>query len=227
MTARDVSPGGRLILVRHGETEGNVAKILDTRVPGLPLTERGAAQAKAFGAHLSAPPQALFSSAALRARQTAAYIEAATGVPAEVLEGVHEVQVGELEGRSDRESHDAFLAVYHAWHEGDLTRRVPGGESGHEVLERFIPMLDQLRASYLTTPASGDVLLVIHGAAMRLLGRSLAGVTPPFSTNNHLDNTETIELAPQPDGGWACLRWGRFTPPFTYKAERSQDDPMG
>ena len=40
----------KLILVRHGETEGNVAKILDTALPGLPLTERGVAQAKAFGA---------------------------------------------------------------------------------------------------------------------------------------------------------------------------------
>ncbi|WP_194816701.1 histidine phosphatase family protein [Nocardia sp. XZ_19_385] len=217
----------KLILVRHGETEGNVAKILDTRVPGLPLTERGAAQAKTFGASLSAVPQALFCSAALRARQTASYIEAATGVPAQVLEGVHEVQVGDLEGRNDSRSHDVFLEIYHAWHEGDLALRVPGGESGLEVLERIVPIIEDLRAKYLSEDSGGDVLLVNHGAAMRLIGRTLAGVAPPFTTNNHLDNTETIELVPRADGGWDCARWGRFTPPFGYKAAPTQDDPMG
>ncbi|MEU8895140.1 histidine phosphatase family protein [Nocardia sp. NPDC048505] len=218
---------GKLILVRHGETEGNVAKILDTRVPGLPLTERGVAQAKTFGAHLAAPPLALFSSAALRARQTASYIAAATGSAAQVLEGVHEVQVGELEGRHDSPSHERFLDVYHAWHEGELSLRVPGGESGHEVLERFVPILGELRTRFLSGESSGDVLLVNHGAAMRLIGRTLAGVVPPFSTNNHLDNTETIELVPRADGGWECTRWGRFTPPFGFKAAPTQDDPMG
>ncbi|GAB2650504.1 histidine phosphatase family protein [Nocardia goodfellowii] len=217
----------KLILVRHGETEGNVAKILDTRVPGLPLTERGAAQAKTFGANLAAPPRALFCSAALRARQTAGYIEAATGVPVQVLEGVHEVQVGDLEGRNDSRSHDIFLDIYHAWHEGDLSQRVPGGETGHEVLERFVPIIEDLRTEYLTAEATGDILLVNHGAAMRLIGRMLAGVAPPFTTNNHLDNTETIELVPRSDGGWDCARWGRFTPPFSYQAAPTQDDPMG
>lgn len=218
---------GRLILVRHGETEGNVAKMLDTKVPGLPLTERGAAQAKTFGAGLLAAPAALFSSAALRARQTASYIEAATGVASSVLDGVYEVQVGDMEGRSDLESHERFQRVYRAWHEGDLAQRPPGGESGHEVLARFLPVVETLRTEHLGAPDAGDVLVVSHGAAMRLVARALAGVDPPFTTNNHLDNTETIELVPRVDGGWECTRWGRFLPPFTYDVSPTPDDPMG
>ncbi len=219
---------GKLILVRHGETEGNVAKILDTKVPGLPLTERGAAQAKTFGSNLLVPPRALLSSAALRARQTAGYIEAATGVTADVLDDVHEVQVGELEGLNDPESHRFFQRIYRAWHEGDLSPRVPGGESGEDVLARFLPVIEKLRTSFLLPEAGGgDVLLVNHGAAMRLVARTLSGVTPPFTTNNHLDNTETIELVPRPDGGWDCIRWGRFVPPFGYEVSPTADDPMG
>ncbi|MGN2634895.1 histidine phosphatase family protein [Nocardia takedensis] len=218
---------GRLILVRHGETEGNVAKILDTRVPGLPLTERGAAQAKTFGAGLLAPPTALFSSAALRARQTASHIEEATGVSSSILDGVFEVQVGDMEGLNDPASHEKFQRVYRAWHEGDLAQRPPGGESGHEVLARFLPAVETLRTDFLAAPDAGDVLVVSHGAAMRLVGRVLAGVEPPFTTNNHLDNTETIELIPRVDGGWECLRWGRFVPPFTYEVSPTPDDPMG
>ncbi|MET8773654.1 histidine phosphatase family protein [Nocardia sp. NPDC050713] len=219
---------GKLILVRHGETEGNVAKILDTRVPGLPLTERGAAQAKTFGSNLIAPPRALLSSAALRARQTASYIEAATGVAADVLDDVHEVQVGELEGLNDPHAHRTFQRIYRAWHEGDLTERVPGGENGEDVLARFLPVIETLRTSFLLPEAGGgDVLLVNHGAAMRLVARTLSGVAPPFTTNNHLDNTETIELVPRPDGGWDCIRWGRFVPPFGYEVSPTADDPMG
>ncbi|GAD84964.1 histidine phosphatase family protein [Nocardia asteroides NBRC 15531] len=217
----------KLVLVRHGETEGNIAKILDTQVPGLPLTERGVAQAKAFGAALVRAPQVLVSSEALRARQTASYIEAATGTQAHVLDGLYEVQVGELHGRSDREAHEFFQKIYRGWHHGELDTRAPGGESGHEVLERIVPVLDGLREEFLTGDADGDVVVVNHGAAMRLVAMTLAGVAPPFTTNNHLDNTETIELVPTENGGWECLRWGRFLPPFTVKAAPSADDPMG
>ncbi|MEU6559997.1 histidine phosphatase family protein [Nocardia nova] len=224
---------GRLVLVRHGETEGNVAKVLDTRVPGLPLTERGVAQAKSFASRLIVPPTRLYSSVALRARQTATYIESGTGVSAEVLDGVYEVQVGELEGLGSDAAHQEFQRVYRSWHVGELNSRLPGGESGEEVLERYLPVVEQLRANHLGPASrsgdegSGDVLLVSHGAVMRLVARELTGVAPPFTTNNHLDNTETIELLPTADGGWTCVRWGRYTPPFGPSTEPSPDDPMG
>jgi probable phosphoglycerate mutase len=223
-----VRGSGRLVLVRHGETEGNVAKLLDTRVPGLPLTERGVAQAKSFAARLAVPPVRLYSSVALRAQQTASHIESVTGVAAEVADGVYEVQVGELEGQNSDAAHREFQRVYRSWHLGELHTRLPGGESGEEVLERYLPVLERLRDDYLLPGSeSRDVLLVSHGAAMRLAARELTGVAPPFTTNNHLDNTETIELAPTADGGWTCVRWGRYTPPFGYKVEPKADDPMG
>ncbi|MCU1648620.1 MAG: Phosphoglycerate mutase (2,3-diphosphoglycerate-independent) [Nocardia sp.] len=218
---------GKLILVRHGETEGNVAKLLDTQLPGLPLTERGVAQAKTFGATLTTPPQRLFSSEALRARQTGGYIEAATGTLLEVLEGLQEVQVGELEGLNTQDAHEQFQDVYHAWHFGDLSSRAPGGESGMEVLDRYVPILERLREDYLADPEAADVILVSHGAAMRLISRELADVPRSFAANNHLDNTETIELVPSADGTWECTRWGSYTPPFGEDTAPTGDDPMG
>ncbi|MGW4530284.1 histidine phosphatase family protein [Nocardia sp. NPDC004340] len=218
---------GKLILVRHGETEGNVGKILDTRLPGLPLTERGVTQAKNFGANLIAPPQQLFSSQALRARQTGGYIESATGVALNVLDDLQEVQLGDLEGQTSRDAHLAFQKVYHAWHFGDLSVRIPGGESGEDVLARYLPALRRLRDDYLTQPGAGDIIVVSHGAAMRLVSRELTGVPRLFAANNHLDNTETIELQPFEDDRWECTRWGRFPAPFTGAFAGTGDDPMG
>ncbi|MBO0854693.1 MAG: histidine phosphatase family protein [Nocardia sp.] len=228
-TGAPVPGSGRLILVRHGETEGNIAKVLDTRVPGSPLTERGVAQAKSFATRLSVPPLRLYASVALRAQQTAGHIESVTGVPVEALDGVHEVQVGDLEGHGSDEAHQEFQRIYRSWHAGELDTRLPGGESGAEVLRRYLPALEQLRADYLTT-AEGrtqDVMVVSHGAAMRLVARRLTGAAALFTVNNRLDNTETIELVPTADGAWTCVRWGRHTPPFNYQTGSAIAPPMG
>ena len=216
---------GRLILVRHGETEGNLAKKLDTALPGAPLTAFGIQQAREIAELLALdPPVALVSSRALRAVQTASYIEGPTSLIVQSLEGLHEAQAGELEGRTDKASHEVFKAVFHDWHMGNLDAHVPGGETGHDVLGRFVPVLDELREQYLDR---GDVVVVSHGAAIRLVGRYLGNVPGAFASNNHLDNTQTVELVPV-DGGWTCVRWAAFEPPFEEEDIAAiADDPMG
>ena len=47
---------GRLILVRHGQSHGNVDRRLDTRPPGAALTDLGRDQARAFARDLPQPP---------------------------------------------------------------------------------------------------------------------------------------------------------------------------
>ncbi|TSE00786.1 histidine phosphatase family protein [Skermania sp. ID1734] len=214
-----------LFLVRHGETEGNVARRLDTRLPGAPLTSRGVEQAQAFARGLTVPPAAVIASRALRAQQTASHIEAVTGVETQVLDGLHEAQAGDYEDRADDDAHEALKAVFGAWHLGDLDARLPGGESGQEVLDRFLPVVGELRAKYLDTDR-GNVVVVSHGAAIRLVSRYLAAVPGQFAASNHLDNTQTIELEPTATG-WRCTRWGLHTPPFEADVSPRPDDPMG
>ncbi|MCX5042294.1 histidine phosphatase family protein [Aldersonia sp. NBC_00410] len=227
---------GKLILVRHGETEANVARRLDTRLPGAALTPKGAQQARTVGSVLAAmPPLALVSSQALRARQTATHIESVTGVSAQAVDGLHEVQVGELEDRDDEPSHELFKDVYHRWHTGELGARTPGGETGYEVLDRYLPILGDLRAKYLDVPSddagaapSRDLVVVSHGAVIRLAAARLLELPSGFASKNHLDNTERIELVPVVGGGWTCVRWGRFEPPFeSADVSPLPDDPMG
>lgn len=219
---------GKLILMRHGETEANVARRLDTRLPGAPLTPRGAEQARIAGTLLAlTPPLAVASSQALRARQTAGQIEIVTGVSVQVVDGLHEVQVGDLEDRDDDESHELFKDVYRRWHIGDLDAHTPGGETGFGVLDRYLPILNDLRMKYLDG-SQGDLVVVSHGAVIRLAAATLLSLPTGFAAKNHLDNTERIELVPVAGGGWTCARWGRFEPPFE-DADVSPlpDDPMG
>lgn len=219
---------GRLILIRHGQTEANVARRLDTRLPGARLTEHGETQAHTLGTSLAAAPKALISSEALRARQTAGFVERASGIVLEVREGIHEAQAGDLEDRSDRVSHETYARVFHSWHAGELGARVPGGESGAEVLDRYLPVVDALRGRYLDgSDETGDVLVVSHGAAIRLVAAYLSGLSGRFTADTHLDNTQTVELAPTAGGGWECVRWGALVPPFRTPAIDIVDDPTG
>lgn len=220
---------GKLLLVRHGQTVANVAKILDTLPPGAELTELGHRQAERYAQTWSGRSRvaALVSSVAVRAAQTAGYIERATGVPLVATEGIHETYAGDWEGRSDPQAHKDFKDVFQRWHLGDLDATVPGGDSGNSVLARYVPVLDSLREQYLADDAAGDVVVVSHGAAIRLVASVLAGVDGIFAADNHLDNTHSIELEPLPDGKWTCSRWGMFTPPFAGAGSRTADDPMG
>ncbi|MBJ7351731.1 MAG: histidine phosphatase family protein, partial [Rhodococcus sp.] len=68
--------------------------------------------------------------------------------------------------------------------------------------------------------------VVSHGAAIRLVAAALTGVDGTFAADNHLDNTQTIELLPLPDGGWACAKWGTFLPPFEGKGSDKADNPI-
>ncbi|SNT26969.1 histidine phosphatase family protein [Rhodococcoides kyotonense] len=218
---------GKLVLVRHGQTFANVDKRLDTLPPGAALTDHGHEQARRFGESIAAtPPSVLISSVALRARQTAEHISKATSVPAQERDGIQETFVGEWEDRSDKDAHAGFTAVYGKWHAGDLDVEAPGGDSGRSILDRYVPVLESLRAEYLTDPDAPDVVVVSHGAAIRLVGAVLGGVDGEFAADNHLDNTETVELLPTPGGGWTCVRWGTFLPPFEGKGSHVADNPI-
>ncbi|KWX65769.1 histidine phosphatase family protein [Mycobacterium sp. NAZ190054] len=228
---------GRLVLVRHGQTHSNVARRLDTRPPGAELTDLGREQARSFARTLYRPPAMVAHSIAVRAVQTADHIAAEITAPAhgrQAFEGLHEVQVGELEDRTDEAAHDEFNAVYRRWHEGELDLAMPGGETAQQVLDRYVPVLDQLRMRYLDDAAwHGDIVVVSHGAAIRLVSAVLSGVDSRFAVDHHLANTESVVLAPITDGRWSCVQWGKLTPPFvpdapvTSSVEAGSTDPMG
>ena len=206
---------GRLILVRHGQSHANVQRRLDTRPPGAELTDLGVQQAQDFARSRAHPPGLLLHSVARRAAQTAGAIGAELIVAPVEVDGVHEVQAGELEDRTDDAAIAEFNTVYQRWHEGDLQASMPGGESGREVLDRYLPVITELRLRYLDDRDwSRDIVVVSHGAAIRLAAATLAGVDGSFVLDHHLANTEAVTLAPITDGRWSCVQWGSRTPPF-------------
>lgn len=189
----------RLVLVRHGRTPSNVSHTLDTVLPGPSLDDVGAAQADEVAGLLADwPVHAVYASVAARARETAAPIAARQGMDVAVLDGVHEISVGDLNGRSDDEAKRIFDDVFTSWWDGDTARPQPGGDSADDLRARFLPDVDRA----LDGVTGGAVVIVSHGAAIRLtMSALLAGRDgETWARDNLVPNTGRIVLRADPDG---------------------------
>ena len=151
-----------LLFVRHGESEGNSAGLMQGR-GDFPLTERGRYLALRVGAWLREHDvgwDAAYVSPLTRARQTADIIVAQAGGPAPVVEpDLAEVTVGSLEGLNREqiaERHPDFL-TRELEKLGDFAAY--GGESYDDIQARVGRVVDKLSASH----REERVLLVGHG----------------------------------------------------------------
>jgi probable phosphoglycerate mutase len=158
------------------------------------------------------PIVAVYASEAVRAQQTAAPLAEALGFDVQVIEGVKEVDAGDLEGNTDQESIATYMRAVKAWTEGQLDVAIPGGETGLQVRDRMRRAADELRAKHEETAPDGVVVLVSHGGAIRLAGEWLAGnVSAAVANRELIPNTEFVEL--RADGaGWTCLSWIGHSP---------------
>jgi probable phosphoglycerate mutase len=192
----------RLLLVRHGETASNIDRKLDTAMPGPPLTELGHKQARELADTLAASEDisAVYASIGLRAQQTALPTAERFGLSVQILQGVHEIQVGSLEGRNDPEAYQTYLDTVIKWAEGELDVPFPGGgETGRQVLDRFLGAIDSIRQD-------GTVMVVTHGGAGRMGALALASNVPVELAENLLPNTGVVVLESEGDG-WVCRSW--------------------
>jgi len=194
-------------LIRHGQTPANVRGALDTAAPGPALTELGRAQAAAIpDAVASERIDGIYASRLVRTQQTAAPLARVRGeMHRVVLPGIHEIQAGDLEGRTDKDAVRAYLDVIWAWGSGDLDPRMPGGADGHEFYGRFDADLARVAADH---DRDATVAVFSHGAAIRVwtAGRA-TNIDPEFPGRQHLENTAVVALNGSPSEGWRLTHW--------------------
>ncbi|MFQ4148276.1 histidine phosphatase family protein [Arthrobacter sp. LAPM80] len=197
----------RLILIRHGQTPNNVRNLLDTAVPGPSLTRLGELQAAAVPAVLAGQDiDALYVSTLTRTAQTAAPLAAERNLKPLARAGLREISAGDLEMKGDRASVEAYMKALMSWLGGDLSARMPGADTGFEVLERFDTVVEEA--------AEHDaVAIVSHGAMIRFWAGH-RGVNIDWSDPKYhdLSNTGIVTLDGEPTGshakgGWHIHSW--------------------
>lgn len=134
----------RLILVRHGESEGN----RDRRFLGhtdLPLTERGHLQAEKTAEFLDKyPVDLIYSSDLRRAFQTGEHIASRKGLSIIEDPVMREIYAGEWEGKEVKLLEKEYEKDYSVWKNNIGLSRCTGGESFKELYARIIPELTRI-----------------------------------------------------------------------------------
>jgi broad specificity phosphatase PhoE len=169
-----------VLWARHGENVANLTRTLSYRVFDGDLTDVGRRQARELGERLAAraadPVRLLACSPLRRARQTADIVGQRLGLAVAMeLDDLREVNVGELDGRSDARAWEIYTAVLEAWRGGDTLARFPGGENRDELCARLVRALTIVARS----AAAECSLVVAHGANLRAALPCLAGEPDP------------------------------------------------
>ncbi|MBX3093813.1 MAG: histidine phosphatase family protein [Cryobacterium sp.] len=194
----------RLFLIRHGQTPSNVLGALDTGHPGPGLTDLGLEQATALaGAFADRPLDAIFASTLVRTHHTAEPLSRAAGLELQVLKGVHEIEAGSLEMRTDRPSIMRYVETAYAWSKGEYDPRMPDGPDGHDFFGRFDSDVNAISAAGLDSAA-----LVSHGAAIRVwTAHRSTGFDGNLAVDYVLANTGVVELEGSSSEGWRLVSW--------------------
>jgi 2,3-bisphosphoglycerate-dependent phosphoglycerate mutase len=176
----------RLFLVRHGQSEANLDKTVNARLPDhrIELSAEGQRQAERAGQYLATTLSAerrarILCSPYLRARQTSAAIEqalTAANIRFDVREAIElrEIAFGLFDGIPDEELPKRFPEEYehyekHKRFEGEFFAPMPLGESRCNVAERVKGVFGTiLRDASADRPDPiRDFVIVSHGITIR------------------------------------------------------------
>ena len=200
----------RLYLVRHGESEANVAGVLQGQTHGA-LTATGRDAAGRLGRALASllvteRPTAIFTSDLRRAVETAEIIADALGATLQLLPAAREWNVGVLDGLP-------ATALLEAIKRSGLPAAefVPsGGESLSQLQARAVQTLADLAHEVAEGSRFADrerTLLVSHGDFIRMAIGAAASMPIDAATSLKLRNTSLTEFALS-NGTWRVERIG-------------------
>jgi len=203
-----------LVLVRHGLT-AQTGKVLYGRTPGIPLDERGRAQARALAARLvPLRPTAIYSSPLERCRETVEPLAEVTRLPITLRDALIEMDAGDWTGRSlpqlRRSKHWPTVQ------REPSTFRFPGGGEGFaEAHERVVAEAERLARRH----RRGRVVLATHGDLVRILVAYYTGV-PLDGFQRFGADTASVSIVATDGNGWAQVLLmndtgdlSRFAPP--------------
>ena len=195
----DLQCAARVFVARHGEAVYESELLSDA---GGWLSPLGREQARALAERV-APERIsrVWTSDMARAVQTGEIVAAALGVDVVVRKGLREFGVGDAVGTTG--DPDPFAETFAAWLGGDLTARIPGGESGEDVVERYTAVLDEIADAH----RGESVLVVSHGGVMCMALSAVArNLALSHSRDLPMPNCGVVALEGDADG-WVARSW--------------------
>lgn len=188
-----------LYIIRHGQTEGNVARQLQGRRDN-PLNETGVEQARAVGERFSLAGlrfAQVFTSPLGRAVHTAEIV--APDVPQVVDERLIEMDYGPFEGMSLDEPAPEVLAFFKDFAHAHAPE---GMEPLQEIIARMGAFLEDVR----DVAARQDILVSTHAIAMKGGLEYLTPASEGVYWSTFIKNCAVYTCEVAPNGTWSIPR---------------------
>ncbi len=192
----------RIVLVRHGETEGQ-SSIRYHGATDVGLSAEGEAQMRAVAASFGTQDNfdAVVASSMRRAWQAAKIV--GRGEPVRLEAAFREIDFGRWEGLTREEIQASDPVLYEDWQNGAAGFEFPNGETRAAFRARVGEGVDRLMAEL-----SGSVLVVVHRGVARAIAEKLTGTS---EEGDALELGDTLELH-YDRGAWHRGRVGSNPP---------------
>ena len=181
-----------LYLVRHGQTDWNLAKRFQSR-SDIPLNETGRVQAHGIRARLQASGARFAlakTSPLVRAVETTEIIVAGTGLVSEPDEALLEISLGDFEGEHETALKQRMGDAFDQWRALHFTKSAPQGETLYEAMDRIRPVLKTLQR----LGSGQNVLIVAHQGINMAIMAVLSGCEDLASLADFRQRNDQVEV---------------------------------
>jgi len=193
----------QLIIVRHGQTEWNIAGIRQGHLDSA-LTSKGLAQAKALAQRLARERfSALYSSDLGRAVQTAREIATVTGHAISVDARLRERHLGIFQGLNADEITAKYPEERRQFRTQGPDYVIPGGESMRQQVERNVTYLNELARKH----RGEQIVIVTHGGVVSGFFRHTLDI--PLDAPRRFEFVNAgLNVFAREEEMWLLLTWG-------------------
>lgn len=169
----------QVYLIRHCEAAGNIHRRLDG-VRDTDITPFGARQISCLARRFqSVKLDALYTSGLTRAVKTAQGIGAATGVAPQIVQELHERNMGIFDGKSWYEVKERYPEIFSAWTADMKNFVLPEGESDKGACARFQKAVIRLAWKH----QEATIAIVAHSMVIKAFVEEISGAPAPYGNN--------------------------------------------
>ncbi len=200
--------------VRHGQTASNAANLLDTAIPGPPLTALGRTQALNIANVLApqSPFAGIFESQLIRTQQTAAPLAALLGMPIQLpLAGLNEINAGLFEDLPQIPAGLLYLGGPLVWTLGlpafPMLAPLSTNPTGLDFAAGFN---NAVQTMYDVGAAGPSHAVVAYSSALTIETGTMMMVDNPnplFLITRSLPNTGVVVVQGSPATGWTMVSY--------------------
>ena len=171
-----------------------------------PISLQGRTESRQLWAYFSAKPVArIYISQYLRTGQTIEYVANKIGLSPITDERLNEMDIGALEGLTDKQVQQKYPEIWNAFREKDHDFQFPGGESGEAARRRIESFIKEKQGF------KEDILVVSHEGLIRLFLCHILGLPVYRRWNFRVDFCGIMEIEYQvDDGNWKLIRFNQI-----------------